>query len=92
MHNQESAVSLANKFMLGFDTLYRNVSEGYHLDVSLSPLAWYKIIRDENVKLLSRKEMSATGPQYYLAVGRFVDNLGSMEPTRSTLNLTPTGT
>lgn len=90
-HNQESSVNLAHKFMLGFDTLYRNVPEGFHLDIGLSPLAWYKIIQDEDAKLLSRKEMTPTGPQYYLRVGRYVDNPATMEPNRRTLNLTPIG-
>lgn len=90
-HNLEAATSLANELLMGFDNLYRRVPEGYHLDVGLSPLVWHEIAKNTTINLLLRKEMTPTGPEYYLNVGRFVDNPSKIEPNRRVLNLTPTG-
>lgn len=90
-HNQEAASELADRFMVDFDRLYRQVPDGHHLDVGLTPLAWYKAKGDRTLNLLSRKEMSPDGPRYYLKVGRYAEQ-ANLKPNESRLNLSPIGT
>ena len=90
-HNQEAATALADRFIAGFNKLYRQVPDGHHLDVGLTPLAWYKAKSHNDLSLLARKEMAPDGPRYYLKVGRYAEP-ANLKPNETRLNLNVIGT
>ena len=90
-HNQEVAAVLADKFMVDFNKLYRQVPDGHHLDVGLTSLAWYKAKQHNVLNLLARKEIAPDGPRYYLKVGQYAEP-ANLKPNETRLNLNVIGT
>ncbi len=89
---KEAESILAESLLNKFDSFYRSVPEGYHLAFGLSPLKWHEFQRDEELRLLTSREMTPLGPQYWLNVARHVENPATMEPNMRRLNLSAIGT
>lgn len=89
-HDKQAGSTLADT-AFSFDSLYRRVPDGYHLQVGLTPLRWMVVRSDEKLELLTQKIDSKSGTTYALNVGHHTD-IGMLEPGRTVLNMTPVGT
>jgi hypothetical protein len=77
--------------IIQLDRCYKNMPEGYHLDMQITPDAYFRL-RATAKNLLSMQARSREGLSYHLAVARYIQDHSHLDPGTTKLNIYPLGT